>query len=401
MAKVRKVVVAASFDVFGRGGAPKRARQLASLFDLAGYEARLVGFRGESSDSVDGLRSTVRLEVAGRVGGRGSQRFWSLFGKGTGVGRAKGLLDRLESLLTEDGAATALVLYNQDPALARSCASIAARHRAAFVQQFAEFHQAKDYRLGVFSGYWIREQLHMRTVPRLASAYIAITSTLDALVRRNGGISGVVLPSIVDRGYWEKAFEQGALKRSRTQVLYVGEGARRDCLDIALQALARYRAQGGQCSLRCVGLRGYAKEGLRDGAKRLGLAHLVEAMGPISADELVREYLDAQAFLLLRSDDQSSRCCFPTRLGEMLIAAKPVVLSRVPDFSHYFEDGVSAVLTNPADAVSIAGGLSRATAAGINSMRIGEGGRDVARRVMSLEGNVEKVRSWLTQLPRE
>lgn len=76
----------------------------------------------------------------------------------------------------------------------------------------------------------------------------------------------------------------------------------------------------------------------------------VQAVGYVSREELLELYSAAHALLIPLFDDVVSEARFPTKIGEYLAAARPVVTSAVGEVTRYLDDGSTAFLATPGDA---------------------------------------------------
>jgi glycosyltransferase involved in cell wall biosynthesis len=394
-----KVLVVAAMDVTSAGAAAKRSQQFASLFAGAGCEVQLLGFGPPKSGAIAGLDMRVAVTTISDSASSVVARLRSLLGQNGSLKARRALIQRIGEILIESHGPRAVLLYNQDPWIAIQVTKLCRRHGADFIQQFAEMHLPEDYPIGRMHGHYIRERLHLRLVPRRANANIVISSTLRELVRQRGGQNLLELPSFVDAEYWDKSLAACQQKTIPRQVLYVGAGARRDDLKSALLAVVRCRANNQLINLHLVGLHPSVQRSCAKWAKRDGIRDQVEILGRIDQDALEREYVAASAMLLLRTDDLSSRACFPTRLGEMLLASKPVIMSSIPDYNLHFRDRENAYLVESGDVESISQALSAASEPSAGNDRIGSNGRAVALTKLNVMTYVPAIRKLLGELP--
>lgn len=75
----------------------------------------------------------------------------------------------------------------------------------------------------------------------------------------------------------------------------------------------------------------------------------VTLTGYLARSDLLQLYGRAHALLIPLFDDDRSRARFPTKIGEYLAAARPVVTTAVGETTRYFEDNVNAVVCSPGD----------------------------------------------------
>jgi len=84
-------------------------------------------------------------------------------------------------------------------------------------------------------------------------------------------------------------------------------------------------------------------------ATRLDADSRVSFPGYLPRPELLRLYGRAHALLIPLFDDMKSKARFPTKIGEYLAAARPIVTTSVGEIPRYFEDQVNAAVCAPGD----------------------------------------------------
>lgn len=128
-------------------------------------------------------------------------------------------------------------------------------------------------------------------------------------------------------------------------------------------------------------------------------AHL-EIAGYLSRDDLLSLFARARALLVPLFDDVRSQARFPTKIGEYLAAARPIVTNAVGEIPQYFEDGVDAVVCPPGDALAfgerIAGLLRDPEAAAA----IGRAGRALAEQRFHYALYADELRRGFTAVAR-
>jgi glycosyltransferase involved in cell wall biosynthesis len=119
---------------------------------------------------------------------------------------------------------------------------------------------------------------------------------------------------------------------------------------------------------------------LADEARKAAGEARLEIAGYLSRPDLLALYGRASALLVPLFDDVRSEARFPTKIGEYLAAARPVVTSAVGEIPRFFTDGVDAAVCPPGDALAfgerIAGLLRDPDAAAA----MGAAGRELAER---------------------
>ena len=392
------ILFVSALDLAGSGGAVRRTHQLASLLARSGREVRLLGFGESRHAAYLGLDSAVRLDLVPDHASAASRLWGGAIGRIGGTVARRELCQRVAGWLAQRAGSAAVVLYNQDPLLAGEILRLCRDAGVPFVQQFAEMHIAADYPARWLYPYYLREQLHLRRVPRRADGNLVISSTLRDLVERAGGREVLQLPSFVDAGAWQERIARHTGGPEPGRVVYAGEGARRDCLQTMIQAAAVARKRGVKLTLRMVGLAERARRAGASLAAKCGLRDACEFVGRIGPDQLAGEYARASALLLLRTDDQSSRACFPTRLGEMLLTGRPVIMSDIPDYNLMFAHRRNAYLAAPESVESVADCLREALQSDGRPSAIGAAGRQVALTRLNIDSYRSLVGEWLERV---
>jgi glycosyltransferase involved in cell wall biosynthesis len=112
--------------------------------------------------------------------------------------------------------------------------------------------------------------------------------------------------------------------------------------------------------------------------RQAGLDARVDLVGYLSRPELLDLYRRAHALLIPLFDDQQSRARFPTKIGEYLAAARPVVTTSIGEIPRYFTDGVDAVVCPPNDPVAFGRAIADLLSDPARAALIGRRGRRIA-----------------------
>jgi glycosyltransferase involved in cell wall biosynthesis len=115
-------------------------------------------------------------------------------------------------------------------------------------------------------------------------------------------------------------------------------------------------------------------------SRRPGLAGRVDVLGFLDRAELLALYGRAHALLIPLFDDAGSKSRFPTKIGEYLAAARPVVTSAVGEIPRFFTDGVDALVCPPDDPVAFGRAIAGLLADPDRAALIGRRGRALAER---------------------
>ena len=121
-----------------------------------------------------------------------------------------------------------------------------------------------------------------------------------------------------------------------------------------------------------------AAQWLLQAAKAGGLDARINVAGYLRREELLELYSKAHALLIPLFDDVRSQARFPTKIGEYLASARPIVTTSVGEMPRFFSDGLSAFLSPPGDVSAYASKIAEALADPERARSVGEAGREVA-----------------------
>ena len=102
--------------------------------------------------------------------------------------------------------------------------------------------------------------------------------------------------------------------------------------------------------------------------------------GYLARETLFERYASAHALLIPLFDDVRSQARFPTKIGEYLASARPIVTTDVGEVPHLLTDCETAFICAPGDAGAYGAKVCEALADPDKASGIGEAGREVARR---------------------
>jgi glycosyltransferase involved in cell wall biosynthesis len=124
----------------------------------------------------------------------------------------------------------------------------------------------------------------------------------------------------------------------------------------------------------------------------------VQLIGYLPRADLLGLYSEAHALLIPLFDDVRSAARFPTKMGEYLASARPVVTSGVGEMARVFTDGVDAMVAPPGDPEAFAGRICDLLADEDLSSRIGAAGREYARTHFRYELHGPALVEFFTEL---
>jgi len=183
------------------------------------------------------------------------------------------------------------------------------------------------------------------------------------------------------------------------RVLTVGSIEPRKGTRVLLEAARILRDEGRAMSLHIVGGpkdEGYHRQALRFVSEH-GLEGCVSFRGVLTGEDLAREYEEASICTLPSREETA-----PVTILEAMAAGRPVVATRVSGHPWLVDDGKTGLLVDPSDARDLARGLGALLRDPGLCRRMGEAGREEARRRFHPDLIVEgTARVYRTILERE
>ena len=239
-----------------------------------------------------------------------------------------------------------------------------------------------------------------KSVYRLVDGAIVISTCLERYFREHvrGGVRVIRVPILVDVEEFDLSSVYDTPDR---EILgYVGNLDHPGEVDGLLDAFAVVAARFPQWSLRIIGGGSDPKtlDTLRTRAADLDLDERVEFMGSVERSDLPGVLRDIAAFALPRSSGLFSTAGFPTKLGEYLATARPVVVTATGDIPLYLNDGVDAYLVPPDDTKAFAARLAEVFADLPTAREVGARGRDTARREFEVVSQGRRLAAFMAAL---
>jgi len=114
--------------------------------------------------------------------------------------------------------------------------------------------------------------------------------------------------------------------------------------------------------------------------EEFNLQNRIICTGEVSSTEMPQLLKNAQALVLARPNNLQAQNGFPTKLGEYLLTANPVVVTEVGDIPLFLKDGESAFIAEPGNVSNIADKIFCAISNNNESRKIGKKGREIALR---------------------
>lgn len=124
---------------------------------------------------------------------------------------------------------------------------------------------------------------------------------------------------------------------------------------------------------------------------KLGIREAVVFTGMVSAGEMPQRLKDAEIVALARPDSLQAQCGFPTKLGEYLLTANPVVVTKVGDIPRFLKHKETALLSDQRDIEAFARNLLWAIDHKEEARVVGKAGRNIALAEFNNEIEASKI----------
>lgn len=130
----------------------------------------------------------------------------------------------------------------------------------------------------------------------------------------------------------------------------------------------------------------------------LGIQDKVFYSKPIDSDRVVNLIMNADVLVLPRPDSYQARGGFPTKLGEYLASAKPVIVTPVGEIPKYLTDNENIFFVEQGCVSALIEKLNQVLSDKINANKIGRKGREVAEEIFSKDIQSKRLLEFLESL---
>lgn len=125
--------------------------------------------------------------------------------------------------------------------------------------------------------------------------------------------------------------------------------------------------------------------------ENLGLRDSIILTGKIASEKIPQIMANATALLLDRPNNKQAKYGFPTKLGEYLLSANPVVVTAVGDIPLFLEDKNNALISEPENSRMFADKIIWIIEHPEESAQIGERGKETAMQNFNSDIEVVKL----------
>ena len=269
--------------------------------------------------------------------------------------------------------------------------------RAAYLLEKSELPFAFSKQKKVLSGLYRR--IHNRLIYRRFDGIIVISEQLLAffapLVKTSASL--LLVPVIVNLKEFD-AFEEDV--SAEKYIAYAGNlSNHKDGIVTLIEAFSQITLQGIDVKLYLIGKPTASAKELVDALiKKHQLQAKVVQTGYVSRGDLLTYLKGARVLALAKPDSTQGNFCFPSKLGEYLATAKPVVTTRVGEIASYLEHGKTAYLADPDDSKAFADTLSQALSRPEEAEKVGKAGKELANEKFNYQTQGKRIATYMQSL---
>lgn len=242
----------------------------------------------------------------------------------------------------------------------------------------------------------IQYQLFKKFCQRI-NGILAITPSLSQFFVTDFGINKdqvCTAHMIVD----SSRFENIEISKKKNSIAYCGTiSERKDGISYLLKAFKTVSLRYPDLLLSLMGTfeSEATKENVYNLIKTLDIVDKVEIKGVVAADQMPLLLSEAKILVLSRPQSMQAQYGFPTKLGEYLMTANPVVVTDVGDFKLFLKDGEDIIYTEPDNEIDFAAKLNWALDNYDRAQQIGENGKSAALQKFNYKIEAQKVINFI------
>lgn len=193
-----------------------------------------------------------------------------------------------------------------------------------------------------------------------ADRIVSMNTSMAKLLseRSANGLDIGLVPNAVDVNKFNTLTAITEVSKFTYDAGYVGSLVDYEGLDLLVRAVALSRDEGRDIRVKIVG-KGAELKNLRKLVKELGVEHLVNLTGPVSADEAKRQFENVNVIVLPRKRTPATEIVTPLKPFEAMAAGRPLLVSDVSALKEVSRNESIATTFTSGDAVSLKESLIR------------------------------------------
>lgn len=200
----------------------------------------------------------------------------------------------------------------------------------------------------------LNDWIEFRLIMPLYDGFIAISTSLEEFVDKykNNNARVIRIPILVDPEPYNIDYSGMQSPFDVPYIIHTGTMLeQKDSISKILLAFSKLKQEyNTACKLVFTGKDSDPRNcKYKKMIEQLGLTDDVVLMGYVCDEEILRLQHFAALSVIYKSDNLQTRNCFPTKLGEMLMARIPVITTAVGDLGLYLKSGFNAYLYEESD----------------------------------------------------
>ncbi|MFW6116158.1 MAG: glycosyltransferase [bacterium] len=295
--------------------------------------------------------------------------------------------------LVKAGRCDLLIAYGRSMIMLAPLVSLCRTHGLPALLDVVELHSQFNGFGGRASPIYWDWYLGQRILPHWFDGLLIIAQGLRSVYEDVGVTQFLRVPAIED---WDDAQAGSKTRPNRTpfHLVCVTKLIERDAPGVLLEAMRFLSMRQVPIQLNLLGkfreVPG-SRRWVRLCEKDPHLRQVVNLVGRVSDESLMRHFSRADGFVLTRRDARPEMCSFPTRLVEYLKTGRPVLVSAVGDIPDYLRDGVDAIFLSPDDSAQVAQVIADVAANPARARDIGRRGRCTGARVFDRTTHAARI----------
>ena len=242
----------------------------------------------------------------------------------------------------------------------------------------------------------IQEYLFLKLHFFLFHGYLVMTDQLMNFLSKDLGVKKPLLkvPMTVDIERFAKV--NGKYKESK-EIVYAGQlDDKKDGINILLQAFKCIAPKHPEYSLSLYG-KAFSEQQMNrylDLVKNLGVENKVKFHGLVDRETITERLLSASILVLPRPNSIQAQYGFPTKLGEYLATANPVIATSVGDIPKYLTDEINVFMIQPGDTLELSNKLDFVIQNYPYAKKIAQAGKSFAEEQFDLKNQARRIISF-------
>ena len=311
----------------------------------------------------------------------------------------KGLINFIKTFIIENKKKKYDIIFLQifDIISCKLIIRVAQLLKIKIVSERSEFH---DVRFNKFKNNKKYRESYIKNVFKQFDGMILMTKSLQIYYEKftNKHCKTIIVPMTVDLDRFDLAEKHN--NSHDNYIAYCGNlNSKKDGVDILIEAYSEFNKKFPNIKLTLIG--SGSEESIsyyKKLTQELHIKDYVNFEGYIETNEIPKYLLNAKALVLARPSSRQALGGFPTKLGEYLASANPVVVTKVGEIPNYLEDNKSAFLAEPDSIKSIEKKLLQVFKNYNKALQVGHNGRNVVETVFNGRIQAKRIENFLESI---